>query len=170
MAGRPSKYESHVKPKLLLIGAWARDGLTDADICKNLDVSQDSFIQYKKEYPELIESLKRNKEEADIIIENELYEKAKGKIMSLNKVKVLNDGTLIPYEEEVYIPGDTTAQIFWLKNRKPQAWRDKQEIDHSGKLALDVDIEGMNDDEILNGITEALQAINALSSRIGTKA
>lgn len=129
--GRPSKYHTHVEPKLLLISAWARDGLTDADMCKNLDIGKDAFIEYKKTYLELSDALKRNKEEADIIIENELYEKAKGKVMLLNKVKVLNDGTLIPYQEETYIPGDTTAQIFWLKNRKPKAWRDRQEIDNT---------------------------------------
>lgn len=158
--GRPSKYHTHVEPKLLQVAAWARDGLTDADMCKNLDIGKDAFIDYKKQYPELTDALKRNKEVADIIIENELYEKAKGKVMVLNKVKVLNDGTLIDYQEETFIPGDTTAQIFWLKNRKPKEWRDKQEIEHSG--SLDVDIDRMDDSEILAGIEAAIQAINNL--------
>lgn len=155
-----SKYDTHVKPKLLLIEAWCRDGLTMDNIAKNLDVAKSTFFEYVKEHSELSDSLKKNKEVADVIIENELYEKAKGKVITLNKVKVLNDGSCIDYQEEAYIPGDTTAQIFWLKNRKPKEWRDKQEIEHSG--TLDVDIERMNDDEILAGIETAIQAINNL--------
>ena len=53
MMARPSKYETHVQPKLMLIEAWARDGLTDADMCRNLDIGKDAFIDYKKRYPEL---------------------------------------------------------------------------------------------------------------------
>lgn len=136
--GRPSKYFTHVEPKLLLISAWARNGLTDADICNNLEVGKDAWISYKKEFPELQEALKKSKEEADFIIEHELYEKAKGKTILLNKVKVLNDGTLIPYQEESYIAGDVTAQIFWLKNRNPKDWRDKQEIAHDGSIGVNI--------------------------------
>lgn len=158
------KYDTHVKPKLLLIEAWCRDGLTMEDIAKNLDIGKTTFFEYMKEYPELKNSIKRNKEEADIIIENELYEKAKGKTMLLNKVKVLNDGTLIPYQEETYIPGDTTAQIFWLKNRNPKAWRDKQDIEHTVNA-----IEVLKDDELHEGIEKTIRAITELSARIGTK-
>lgn len=136
--GRPSKYHTHVEPKLLLVSSWARNGLTDADICNNLDVGKDAWISYKKEFPELQEALKRNKEEADFIIENELYEKAKGRTVLLNKVKVLNDGTLIPYQEESFIAGDVTAQIFWLKNRNPKDWRDKQDITHDGQVGVNI--------------------------------
>jgi predicted DNA-binding protein YlxM (UPF0122 family) len=132
------KYDTHVKPKLLLIEAWCRDGLIMDEIAKNLDIAKSTFFEYIKQYPELSNSIKRNKEEADVVIENELYEKAKGKVMLLNKVKVLNDGTCIDYKEEVYIPGDTTAQIFWLKNRKPKEWRDRQELEHSGNVGVNI--------------------------------
>jgi hypothetical protein len=59
---------------------------------------------------------------------------------------------------------DTTAQIFWLKNRKPKEWRDKQEIDHRMPDGLEV----MKDDELHAGIAKAIQAITLLSERIGT--
>lgn len=130
MAGRPSKYESHVKPKLLLIQAWARDGLTDADICKNLDVGKDAFIEYKKQYPELVEALKTSKDEADIIVENSLYKRAIG--YTYEEVTYENGKETKRVVKEV--TPDTTAQIFWLKNRRPAAWRDKQDIEHSGTI------------------------------------
>jgi hypothetical protein len=76
--GTVGKYDTHVKPKLLLVAAWARDGLTDVDIAKNLDIGVSTLHAYKKEHPELLESLKRGKEEADVAVENALYKRALG--------------------------------------------------------------------------------------------
>ncbi len=173
------KYDTHVKPKLLLVAAWARDGLTDKDISKNLDISVASYHNYKKAHLEFLESLKTGKLEADIIVENSLYKRALGytydEITSELVSVTGSDGkenkdlvvTKIVRKEVV---ADTTAQIFWLKNRKPGAWRDKQDIEHSGKMALDVDIERMDDSEILLGIEKTIQAINSLKARTGEKA
>ena len=152
MAGRPSKYHSHVEPKLLLISAWARDGLTDADICANLDVSVSSFCEYKNQYPELSESLKVGKDEADIRVENSLYKRAVGfEYDEVTQEPLYNAVTGEPILDEQGNPKiavtkivkkmvnpDTTAQIFWLKNRRPTAWRDKQDIEHSGKVTQEV--------------------------------
>jgi transcriptional regulator with XRE-family HTH domain len=152
--GRPSKYESHVQPKLLLVEAWARNGLTDEDICKNLGVSIAAFSNYKLGYLELKEALKRNKEVADTIVENSLYKRALGytyEEVTRELVKAQGkDGPIIEedeygnlrFKEELKITkvvtkevvADTTAQIFWLKNRNPAAWRDKQDIEHSGNI------------------------------------
>lgn len=141
--GRPSKYHSNVEPKLLLVEAWARDGLTIEDIAANLDVSTASMYEYQKQYPELLEALKRNRESADIIVENALYKRALG----------------YQYEEVTYENGvetkrvvkevqpDTTAQIFWLKNRRPQQWRDKQELGIEGELNIKVSLpKGLKED------------------------
>ncbi|WP_025686004.1 hypothetical protein [Paenibacillus maysiensis] len=133
MAGRPSKYESHVQPKLLLIEAWARDGLTEADICKNLDVGKDAFISYKKEYPELVEALKNGKEVIDVMVENALLKAALG--YEYVEDGVGKDGV---YSLTKYAHPNTTALIFWLKNRKPKSWRDKQEIGLDGDLNIKV--------------------------------
>jgi hypothetical protein len=122
--GRPSKYYSNVEPKLLLIEAWCRDGLTEAQICDNLDVSQESFIQYKKQFPELVEVLKKGKEVIDIMVENALLKAALG--YEYEETKETADG----FERSTKMAHpNTTALIFWLKNRKPQQWRDKQEVD-----------------------------------------
>ena len=118
---------------------WARDGLTDEQIAENLDISVASFYNYKNEHLEFLESLKKGKEVADYEVENALFKKALGynaKIKKAFKVKEvlyengkrLKETERIEYaEDEVHIPADTTAQIFWLKNRKPNTWRDKQE-------------------------------------------
>ena len=134
-----SKYETNVKPKLFLVEMWARDGLTDEQIAEKLDISVASFYNYKNEHLEFFESLKKGKEVADYEVENALFKKALGynaKVKKAFKVKEvlyengkrLKETERIEYaEDEVHIPADTTAQIFWLKNRKPNTWRDKQE-------------------------------------------
>ena len=145
MAGRPSKYDSHVKPKLLLIEAWARDGLTEADICKNLDVSNDSFIEYKKQYPELVETLKNGKEVIDVQVENALLKAALG--YEYEEDGIGKDGV---YRLTKYAHPNTTALIFWLKNRKSKVWKDKHEIDGNMSLTIKVGMPpppGDTDDE-----------------------
>lgn len=132
---RPSKYETHVQPKLMLIEAWARDGLTDADMCKNLDIGKDAFIDYKKRYPELSEVLTRGKEVIDVMVENALLKAALGYDYTEEE---LNKMTGDPIELRKVAHPNTTALIFWLKNRKPKEWRDRQEIDHSGKIGVTI--------------------------------
>lgn len=131
--GRPSKYYTHVEPKLLLIEAWARDGLTDADIYTNLGIGKDAFIAYKKQYPELNEILKRSKAEADILVENALYKRALG-YEYIETTEELMEGGKMKVTKRVtkQVNPDTTAQIFWLKNRRPKEWRDKQETEITG--------------------------------------
>lgn len=148
------KYETHVRPKLLLIEAWARDGLTDEDIAKKLDISTASLYNYKRDHVEFLEALKSSKEEADIIVENSLYKRALGYEFeevtqeplynSISGEPILNeDGSpkiaVTKIVRKQVVP-DTTAQIFWLKNRKPQSWRDKQELEHSGDLSIKVSL------------------------------
>ncbi len=124
----------------MLLEAWTRNGLTAEQIAHNIGISKTTLYDWAKKFPDISNALKKNKEIADIVIENELYEAAKGKIVTLKKpVKVkqvlVQDGVRkekerIEYvEEEVYIPPNVTAQIFWLKNRKPAEWRDKVNVE-----------------------------------------
>jgi hypothetical protein len=128
--GRPSKYESHVQPKLLLIEAWARNGITDKDISEKLGVSHDSFIEYKKQYPELVESLKKGKEVIDTMVENALLKAALGYDFEEEALDKMGD----IHSLKKFAHPNTTALIFWLKNRNPKDWRDKQDIEHSGNV------------------------------------
>lgn len=131
---RKGKYHDWLEPDgLLKLEAWARDGLTDEQIAGNIGINPKTLYDWKNKYSNFCNALKRGKEVIDIEVENALYKKATGYKETANKVKILNDGTKIPYTEEVFYPPDTTAQIFWLKNRKPTEWRDKQDIDMSIK-------------------------------------
>ena len=127
-----SKYETDVKPRLVEIEAWKRDGLTDEQIFKNLGISRDTFYKYKEKYTDFSDALKKGKEVADIEIENALFKRAIGyKYKEVIKEVKEIDGKKSTYVKEVIkeIPGDVAAQIFWLKNRKSSKWKDKQDID-----------------------------------------
>lgn len=127
-----SKYETDVKPRLLEIEAWKRDGLTDEQIFKNLGISRDTFYKYKEKYSDFSEAIKKGKEVADIEVENALFKRAVGyKYKEVIKEVKEIDGKKSTYIKEVTkeMPGDVGAQIFWLKNRKSSKWKDKQDID-----------------------------------------
>ena len=111
--------------KLILLEGWARDGLTDEQIAKNIGIATSTFYEWKKKELEFSEALKKGNEVIDFEVENALIKREWG----------------YEYEEETYENGiltkkvkkhvapDTTAQIFWLKNRKPNNWKDRIETD-----------------------------------------
>lgn len=139
-----SKYFTHVEPKLKLVECWARDGLTDEQIAKNLGISKDTFYKYIKQYADFSDSLKRGKEIVDYEVENSLLKRALG----------------YEYDEITYEHGeetkrvrkqvapDTTAQIFWLKNRKPEQWRDKQVVESSNTVEFKNPLEGLSTEDL----------------------
>ncbi|MBM6875783.1 HNH endonuclease [Fusobacterium mortiferum] len=249
-----SKWETHVKDKLILVEGWARNGLTDEQIAKNLGISTDTFYRYKKEYSDFSESLKKGKEIIDFEVENALLKRALGytyeeiteelikdtgqkarhqeaqalqekdwemskayfngkcaycgaeeeltkdHVIPLSAGGKLELKNIIPacvscnsskkdkewvewfrgqkfYSKEKetkireylrfvsnlknekleltvtkkvtkHMPGDTTAQIFWLKNRKPEVWRDKTAIEHSGEIKTNNPFSGLTTDEL----------------------
>jgi hypothetical protein len=105
------KYEKWLKEdNLLLLEGWARDGLTDEQIAKNIGIGERTLYEWKEKYPQISQSLKKGKEVVDYQVENALLSSA--------------------------LEGNTTAQIFWLKNRRPDKWRDKQK-EETDKTALD---------------------------------
>ena len=123
-----AKYQQWLEPEgLLLIEGWARDGLTDEQIAHNMGIAESTLYEWKKQFPEFSESLKRGKEVVDRMVENALLKRALGyeyqeqKIVVSEKKKKKVETTI-----KQVIP-DVTAQIFWLKNRKPDEWRDKPE-------------------------------------------
>lgn len=123
------------KDKLILLEGWARDGLTDEQIAKNIGIATSTFYEWKKKELEFSEALKKGKEVIDFEVENALLKRALG----------------YEYEEETYENGiltkkvkkqvapDTTAQIFWLKNRKKEQWREKVEV-----VKTDEDLQNIN--------------------------
>ena len=120
---------------LTLLEGWARSGLTDEQIAHNMNIHVSTLYDYKNKYPSISESLKKGKEVVDFEVENALLKKALGYTVALNKQRVTKDGDVIDTKEDVHIAPDTTAQIFWLKNRKPKEWREKQNYDNEEELA-----------------------------------
>ncbi|XZK30819.1 transposase [Clostridium perfringens] len=135
-----SKYESIVEPKLVVIEGWARNGLTIEQIAKNLGISKVTFYKYISEHIELSERLKKGKEVVDIEVENALLKRALGyKVDEVTKELIEDEETGISELKVTKIvtkevAPDTTAQIFWLKNRKPEEWRDKKDVKHEGNI------------------------------------
>ena len=98
-----SKYESHVAPRLEEIKDWARNGATDEEVFTRLGIGKDSFYRYKAEHSDFSDALKETKDYCDAQVENALYKSA--------------------------MAGNVTAQIFWLKNRRPKKWREQPDVD-----------------------------------------
>lgn len=128
MAGRPNKYETHVKPKLFLVECWARDGLSDEQIAKNLGIATSSYCQYKKIYSEFSEALSRGKEIVDYEVENALLKRALGFEYTEEKVEISKRGKKITQTVKMVVP-DTTAASIWLYNRSTQKWKAKPQED-----------------------------------------
>ena len=134
---------------LLRIRGWARDGLIDKDIAKSMHVSYSTLRAWRDRFPEIAEALSQGKDAADRVVENALYMSATGFTKTVRKPvkvkqidydpetgkKVAEREKYIAVEEEIFVPPQVTAQIFWLKNRKPEQWRDKQE--YTDTTALD---------------------------------
>jgi hypothetical protein len=97
-------------------------GLTDEQIAVILEISRRT-LNYWKKNPEFGEALKRGKLKADFKVTQCLYKKATGYETLVKKGNK---------EVVAWTPGDTTAMIFWLKNRLPEVWRDRQELNHKG--------------------------------------
>lgn len=115
--------------KLTLLTGWARQGLTDEQIANNMGISVASLYNYKNAHLEILEALKKGKEVVDFEVENALLKRALGYTITINEQKIDKDGYVHDTKKDVHIPGDTTAQIFWLKNRMTRQWRDKVEVE-----------------------------------------
>lgn len=144
--GRPTKYKATYCGqvyKLCLLGA------TDQDIADFFEVNVDTVQEWKKVYARFSDSIKRGKKIADMIVADSLFQRSKGamiKKQAAYKLKTVKyEGTKRIETEEIKIvdlkeqvPPDTTAGIFWLKNRHPEKWRDAQKMELTGKDGKDL--------------------------------
>lgn len=138
---------------LTLIEGWARKGLTDVQISHNMGISVTTLSDWKKRFPTISKTLKKGKEVADFEVENALYKRALG--YTIEELTVEDSEKDGHKEKRVqrHIPADVTAQIYWLKNRNPEFWRDKpkevketEQIEDDGLLdALKADTELFED-------------------------
>src|SRR5699024_2114268 len=131
--GRRGKYvEWLTEEGLIKLEGWARDGLTDEQIAHNIGISRSTLNVWKDKYSDISDSLKRGKEVIDRQVENALLKSALG--FHYTEETVTNMGEVVQVTK--YERPNTTAQIFWLKNRKPTVWRDKQEIEQTGNHSI----------------------------------
>lgn len=130
--GRPSKYQpefAEQAAKLCKLGA------TDAQLADFFEVSVSTVNLWKVQHPEFSESIKVPKTEADNRVEQSLFLRAMGYEHDEVDIRVVG-GELVQTPIRKHYPPDATAMIFWLKNRKPADWRDKQEIEHKGGVTI----------------------------------
>lgn len=131
-----SKWEQ-IKDKLIQVEGWARDGLTNEQIAQNLGIGKTTFYKMQKEHPELSELLKKGKEIVDYEVENALLKRALGYEYEEKTYESKWDDNQGRFREILtkrvtkQVSPDTTAQIYWLNNRKPKQWRNKQDVDIS---------------------------------------
>ena len=133
--GRPTKF----RPEFIeAAAAMCADGAIDIELAQAFSVNISTITRWATAHPEFRAALKVAKKPADERVERSLYSRAMG--YSFEAVKIFmpagaDKPVYAPYIE--HVPPDPTSMIFWLKNRKPEAWRDKQEVDHTGNLTLE---------------------------------
>ena len=132
------KYTEWLEPEsLALLTAWAREGLDYAQMATNMGISESTFREWRKKYPALSAAVKHGRAHAIAEIENALHKRAAGYTVAIQKMvkvrhvdydemtgrKIRETEELVATIEEQHVPPDTTAQIFYLTNRKPDEWK-----------------------------------------------
>lgn len=125
--GRPTKYKDEYCE---LAFNYCLLGATDEDLARFFDVDESTINRWKIEHDEFCESIKKGKDEADALVARSLYQRAIGYQYLEKKRESSDQGGVKDSVTTKEVVPDTTAQIFWLKNRQPKLWRDKQEVDH----------------------------------------
>ena len=148
-----AKYAEWLTPEgLLKIEGWARDGLIDREIANKIGISERTFTEWKSKFPIMSSVLKKGKDVIDRQVENALLKRALGYEYTETTREAVKDPDTGDVEMRVtkkvtkQVVPDTTAQIFWLKNRKPDKWRGKPAYeDTSGLDKLAAILKGLKD-------------------------
>ena len=154
---RKGKYQEWVEPDgLLRVEGWARDGLTDEQIAHNIGICYETLRTWAKTFPAFSEALKKGKAPVDIEVENALLKRALGFEYEevTTEIYELPDGgkrKQVKKTRKMVVP-DTAAAFIWLKNRRPDKWRDRRE---TGIEASDEALQRAR--EILGGIDSAVK-------------
>lgn len=138
--GRPSAYKTEYAEQASML---CKLGATDEELARFFKVSVRTLYRWKAQFPEFCQAIKISGSEADERVERSLYAKAVG--YTFDAVKIMqHQGVPLTVKYKEHVPPDTTAMIFWLKNRKPDQWRDisKHEVGKPG------DFDRMSDDEL----------------------
>lgn len=127
---------------LVMIEGWARTGLVNKQIAKNIGITEQTLYNWLKKHPEISEALKKGKEVIDFEIENAMYKRALGyeaeDVKTYKRIDGKGNETQHVEKTKKHIPGDVTAQIFWLKNRQPDKWNENYQLEHTGSVDISV--------------------------------
>lgn len=139
--GRRGKYEDWLtEDGLLKVQGWARDGLSNEQIAHNIGINKDTLYEWQKRFSDFSDALKKGKEVVDREVENAMLKRALGyEYDEVTQEPVTDKDTGITEMRVTkrvtkQIVPDVTAQIFWLKNRKPEEFRDKRDVELSGSV------------------------------------
>lgn len=142
-AGRHGKYEEWLdKDNLLKVQGWARDGLSNEQIAHNIGITAKTLCEWQNRFGEFRNAIKKGKEVVDREVENAMLKRALGYEYDEVTQEPVTDKDTGVTEMRVtkrvtkQIVPDVTAQIFWLKNRKPEEFRDKRDVELSGSVDL----------------------------------
>lgn len=139
------------KENLILLEGWRRDGLDYEQIAHNVGISRKTLSEWRVKYSAIGDALKRGNEVSTYEIENELYQSAKGRyVEEVEIVETESDRmgkTVTKTKRRKYIPPSVAAQIFILKNRRGDWWRDKQVIEQQSDGQLAALIDGLKDEK-----------------------
>lgn len=139
--GKPTKYvPSRYIP---LARALAAAGHLDTETAELMGISTRTLYYWRNKHPEFAEALQAGKEPIDALVQDSLLKRALGYESEEQTVVGVpgGDGKVMPREVKKtkrHIPPDVVACIFWLKNRKPEDWRDKQDHNHTGDVTIEV--------------------------------
>jgi hypothetical protein len=136
MAGRPTKYDP-VYAKIAR--KCAMRGMTRAEIAEVLQICRDTLYRWTLAYRPFSDALNAGTSVADDRVERCLYERAVGYSFESEKIFCSKDGLVTRVATTEHVPPDVTAQIFWLKNRRREEWRDKIEHDVTGDVMYSFD-------------------------------
>ncbi|CAM0109260.1 terminase small subunit, partial [Vibrio phage 209E38-1] len=129
--GRPTKYKKEYAEQAVKL---CKKGFTDKDLADFFEVDESTINRWKDKYEDFCASIKSAKKYSDDLVVQSLYNRAIGYSLTEEREESSNANGSKTVKVTKQIAGDTTAQIFWLKNRQPKEWRDKQETEHSGVI------------------------------------
>ena len=164
-AGRPSKYDTHVKDRLNEVRAWRQDGHTEEQIAHLLGIHYGTLMEYKKQYAEFNEALKESKEALISNLKQTLFQEAMGTRSSQDIIeetqeydyrlnKMVTVKKVVRYSNKPNI----TSLIFALKNLDPNNWKDRRDINVDSENVLEKAAE--NFELFMNQLKESLDDEN----------
>lgn len=133
---------------LIKIEGWARDGLTDEQIAQNIGIKRPTLYDWKNKYSDISDALKRGKEVVDRQVENALLKSATGYEYTEVTEELTENGMEITKKVTKQVAPNPTAAIFWLKNRKPDEWRDRKETQISGEMSVSNPFANLSEEEL----------------------